>query len=101
MVMDYVQAALRGDLEQLVRLSFDCLSCGLCAVRCPAEIVPYNIGQLARRIYSKHVIGSTSDVLEKAEQVEEGNFNKKIQKLKESDENFLKELYENREMVLD
>ncbi len=101
MVMDYVQAALRGDVEQVAQLSFDCLSCGLCAMRCPAEIIPYNIGQLARRIYSKHVVGPTSDVLEKAEQVAQGNFNEKIQKLKESDENFLKEQYENREMVLD
>ena len=48
MVMDYVQAALRGDIAEAARLSFDCISCGLCAVRCPAEIVPYNIGQLTR-----------------------------------------------------
>jgi len=32
-VMDYIQAALRGDIEETARLSFDCIQCGLCTVR--------------------------------------------------------------------
>jgi len=57
MVMDFVQAALRGDIETSARLSFDCLSCGLCAVRCPAEIVPYNVSQLTRRLHARYIDG--------------------------------------------
>ena len=52
-VMDYIQAAKRGDIEKVMDLSFDCLSCGLCAIRCPAEIVHYNVGILGRRLYGK------------------------------------------------
>ena len=37
-VMDYMAAAMRGDIERLAELSFDCVMCGLCTSRCPAEI---------------------------------------------------------------
>lgn len=35
-VMDYVQAAKRGDIATVMDLSFDCVVCGLCMLRCPA-----------------------------------------------------------------
>ncbi|MCJ7563338.1 MAG: 4Fe-4S dicluster domain-containing protein, partial [Candidatus Aminicenantes bacterium] len=63
-VMDYIQAAKRGDIEKVMDLSFDCLSCGLCAIRCPAEIVHYNVGILGRRLYGKYLI-KKSEHLEK------------------------------------
>jgi ferredoxin len=100
MVMDYVQAALRGDVSEAAKLSFDCIGCGLCAIRCPAEIVPYNIAQLARRLYSKYVIGPTDHVLEKAKEVEEGNFDAEITELQSLDREALKERYETREKRL-
>ncbi|MEJ2118189.1 MAG: 4Fe-4S dicluster domain-containing protein, partial [Alphaproteobacteria bacterium] len=42
-VMDYIQAAMRGDLETVADLSFDCVACGLCALRCPAEIIQHEV----------------------------------------------------------
>ncbi len=99
-VMDYVQAALRGDVEEAAKLSFDCISCGLCAVRCPAEIVPYNIGQLARRLYSKYIDGPTEHVLEKVKEVEEGRFDAEIEELKKLDKATLQDRYETREKRL-
>jgi formate hydrogenlyase subunit 6/NADH:ubiquinone oxidoreductase subunit I len=98
LVMDYVQAALRGDVTQAAKLSFDCLSCGLCAVRCPAEIVPYNIAQLARRLYSKYVVGPTEHVLRRVDEVEAGKFDEEIQKLKVLDRAGLQKLYDKRDM---
>lgn len=99
-VMDYVQAALRGDVEEAARLSFDCLNCGLCAVRCPAEIVPYNIGQLARRLYSKYIDGPTEHVLKRVEEVEEGLFDEGIEELMVMEKDALQERYETREKRL-
>lgn len=99
-VMDFVQAALRGDVEESAKLSFDCLSCGLCAVRCPAEIVPYNIGQLARRLHSRYVVGASEHVLKRVKEVEEGVFDDEIEELKELEEGTLRQRYETREMRL-
>ena len=99
-VMDYVQAALRGDVEEAAKLSFDCLSCGLCAVRCPAEIVPYNIAQLARRLYSRYVVGPTEHVLNRVEEVEAGDFDAEIEELKGLETAALRERYNKREMRL-
>ena len=45
-VMDYVQAAIKGDFVELAEESFDCIQCGLCAIRCPSERVQYNLAQL-------------------------------------------------------
>jgi heterodisulfide reductase subunit C len=100
MVMDYVQAALRGDVSETAKLSFDCISCGLCAIRCPAEIVPYNIGQLARRLYSKYVVGPTDHVLEKVREVENGDFDSEIVEMQSLSKEALKERYETREKRL-
>ncbi|OGB93719.1 MAG: 4Fe-4S ferredoxin, partial [candidate division NC10 bacterium RBG_16_65_8] len=54
-VMRYIAAAQRGDIAKVADLSFDCLMCGLCASRCPAEIVQYNVAILARRLYARHL----------------------------------------------
>jgi len=50
-VMDYVQAALRGDIARVAELSFDCIQCGLCSMRCPADIKHYHMAQMARRLH--------------------------------------------------
>ena len=98
MVMDYVQAALRGDIEEASKLSFDCIGCGLCAVRCPAEIVPYNIAQLVRRLYGMYIVGPTEHVLRRAREMGEGRFDEEIGDLKGLDVDVLQERYETREM---
>jgi Fe-S-cluster-containing hydrogenase component 2 len=101
MVMDYVQAALRGDAETCAKLSFDCIGCGLCAVRCPAEIVPYNIGQLARRLHARYIDGPSQHVLDKVKEVEEGRFDAEIEAMKRMDKETLQEKYETREKRLE
>ncbi len=37
-VMEYISAALRGDIEKAAELSFPCVMCGICTSRCPAEL---------------------------------------------------------------
>ena len=97
-VMDYVQASLRGDITQAAKLSFDCITCGLCAVRCPAEIVPYNAATLARRLYAKYIDGPNQQVLDRAKEVEEGAYDEDIKKLMTAGKEELAELYNNREI---
>jgi formate hydrogenlyase subunit 6/NADH:ubiquinone oxidoreductase subunit I len=97
-VMDYVQAALRGDFEEAARLSFDCIACGLCAMRCPTEIVPYNIALLARRIYGRYVMPRARHVEDRIKEIESGKFDEEIQKLMQASSASLKEIYAKREI---
>ena len=97
-VMDYVQASLRGDIPQAAKLSFDCISCGLCAVRCPAEIVPYNVATLARRLYAKYVDGPSEHVLERVKEVEDGTYDEKIKKMMKASKEELAKMYNTREI---
>ena len=53
-VMEYISAALRGDLETVSELSFSCVMCGLCTARCPAELRQYHIAELCRRLVAIH-----------------------------------------------
>jgi Fe-S oxidoreductase len=101
MVMDYVQASLRGDIIRASKLSFDCINCGLCAVRCPAEIVPYNLSQLARRLYARYIVGLTKHVQNRIKEVNEGKFDEDIKKLMKMDKKSLQELYNNKEKLPD
>jgi ferredoxin len=97
-VMDYVQAAIRGDFEELAELSFDCIACGLCAIRCPTEIVPYNIALLARRLYGKYTMPKARHIEERIKEIEDGKFDDEIKKLVKMSMEELKKEYEKREI---
>lgn len=98
-VMDFVQAALRGDIQRCAELSFDCIQCGLCSIRCPADIKHYHLAQLARRIYGRY-IQPKSDALDKrVAEIENGVYDEEMQKLVMMDEQSLKKLYEKRDIT--
>jgi len=98
-VMDFVQAAIRGDIEQVAKLSFDCIMCGLCAMRCPAEIVPYNMALLARRLYGKYTMPKAKHIEERIKEVEEGKFDGEIDRFVKMSLEELKEEYRKREII--
>lgn len=95
-VMNYVQAALKGDFTDVAERSFDCISCGLCAMRCPAEIVPYHIALLARRIYGKVILPRSSEVKTMIHAIENGNYDQVLTELEHMSLKELKNLYETR-----
>jgi formate hydrogenlyase subunit 6/NADH:ubiquinone oxidoreductase subunit I len=97
-VMDYVQAALRGDIAKAADLSFDCLMCGLCASRCPAEIVQYYVGILCRRLYAREVAARAQHLADRVEEVENGKFDEEITVLMNASEEELRKRYDARDM---
>jgi len=97
-VMDFVQAALKGDIEKVAHLSFDCIQCGLCAMRCPVGIVPYHIAQLARRLYARYISKPSPIVLLRIKELKEGKFDSEFEKLLSMKLEELKQLYEKVEM---
>jgi ferredoxin len=77
-VLDYIAAALRGDLEALANLSFDCIQCGLCVARCPAELVPPNIALIGRRLYGKYLSPPAHHLDQRVNEINSGVFQSEI-----------------------
>jgi len=97
-VMDYIQAVIRGDIAKAADLSFDCICCGLCAIRCPAEIVQYNVGLLARRLYGKYLNSKSKQLDKRIEEIKQGKFDEEISKLMKMNRVELQRKYYKRDM---
>lgn len=97
-VMEYVSAALRGDIEQAAEISMSCVMCGICAARCPAELGQYNIGIMCRRITGKHIKPRAEHVREMVERINTGRYEEPLNRLINSDVATLRKLYVERQM---
>ena len=97
-VMDYMQAALKGDITTAADISFDCIMCGLCAARCPAEIVQYNIAILCRRLYGKYMSPKAEHVKIRVAEISDGKYDDELKKLMKSDTKTLRKLYNERDI---
>jgi len=97
-VMDYVNAAIRGDIAKCADLSFNCVSCGLCASRCPAEISQYHVGMLARRLYGAYLAKRAPHTKAQVEAVTAGKFDADLSTLMKASTDDLKARYAKREM---
>jgi formate hydrogenlyase subunit 6/NADH:ubiquinone oxidoreductase subunit I len=97
-VMDYIQAAMRGDIEMVMDLSFDCISCGLCAIRCPAEIVQYNVGILAKRLYGKYLSPKSKELEKRLKEMKRHKYDKEYQELMKTKQKELKKKYYDRDL---
>lgn len=97
-VMDYISAAIRGDIKLASELSFDCIQCGLCTARCPGELPQYHIGQLARRLNGKYLTPKAEHLATRVQQIEEGLYEEALQNLMKKDINEIKQLYIERQI---
>ncbi len=97
-VMEYVSAAIRGDIATCAEKSFDCVMCGLCAARCPAELVQYNIGILARRLMGRHILPRSEHVKVTGEKIRAGKYEEMMGQLEQLSDEELRKVYTAREM---
>ena len=98
--MDYIQALKRGDIARAADISFDCIRCGLCALRCPAEIVQYNAATLAQRLYGRYLNKKSPEMEERIVEVENGKYEKDLDELVEMPREKLSKRYYEREIKL-
>ena len=99
-VMDYICAAIQGDIEKTAQISFECVMCGACAMRCPAEISQLNVAILARRLYGSQILAFPQDLKARLKEMREGKYEDLLDKLTKLDTNQLKEIYLQREQEL-
>jgi ferredoxin len=97
-VLNYMASALRGDLGAVAEASFDCIMCGLCVARCPAEAVPPNLALLARRLYGKYLSPPARHLQRRVKEVDAGVFAGEIQELKSLPVDELKKRYAARQI---
>jgi formate hydrogenlyase subunit 6/NADH:ubiquinone oxidoreductase subunit I len=96
--MQYMATAMRGDIEKTADLSFDCIMCGLCASRCPADTVQYYVGLLCRRLYAKYLAPEAKHLAARVKELDAGKFDKEIDDLIKMKQEDLKKLYESRDI---
>ena len=97
-VMEYISAALRGDIEKAAEISMSCVMCGICAARCPAELGQYNIGIMCRRIAGKHIKPRAEHVRDMIDRINSGRYEEPLNKLINFDLETLRKLYVDRQM---
>ena len=81
-VLGYMAAALRGDLAELANLSFDCIQCGLCVARCPAELVPPNVALIGRRLYAKYIAPQAQHLNKRVVEIAAGDYQSEVNEFK-------------------
>jgi formate hydrogenlyase subunit 6/NADH:ubiquinone oxidoreductase subunit I len=97
-VMEYIQAALRGDIAKAAQLSFECIMCGLCVSRCPAEIMHYNVAILCRRLYARYLVPKAEDLKKRVQEIEAGQFDDELNRYEKMGIEELRELYKQRDI---
>jgi len=100
-VMDFVQAAIRGDFALAANLSFDCIMCGLCGARCPAEIAQFNVALLARRIFGKYLVEKGSWLQNRKDEIASGKFEEGYKELNSSSSDQIMKRYYERKIDFD
>jgi len=97
-VMDYIQDIIKGDIASAAHTSFDCIRCGLCALRCPAEIVQFNVGMLAQRLYGKYLAPKSAELDKRINEIDNGEYQDEIERLKTLGKEELVEEYYGRDI---
>jgi Fe-S oxidoreductase len=95
-VMDYIQAALRGNIERAAQLSFDCIQCGLCSSRCPADIKHYHVSQLVRRVYETRLVQKSPGLIARMSELNSEIYDEEMHKMVHMSIGDMKKLYEQR-----
>ena len=96
--MDYIQSAMRGDIAAVADMSFDCVACGLCALRCPAEIIQHEVGILSKRLTGRYLRKESKELDDRLEEIHSGKYNAEYVKLMGLDKVALSKLYYGRDI---
>jgi Fe-S oxidoreductase len=96
-VMEYIAHAIRGETETVATLSFQCIMCGACASKCPAEISQPNVALLARRIFGRHMLVIPNNVYQRISDIEKGKYTRVLEQLVQMDQEQLTHTYTLRE----
>ncbi len=96
-VMDYIALMKRGDLKGAAHKSFDCVMCGLCAARCPAQISQFTAAMFVRRLFARYEMPQAGHLAARVKDVKSGKYEKMLDKLLKMKQSDVQKLYVERE----
>ena len=96
-VMDYVALIGRGELVRAAEVSFPCIMCGLCAIRCPAQISQHTAAMYVRRLAGRYLTPKAEHLKRRVAEVQAGRYDEKLAQLKALSKEELARLYTGRE----
>ena len=85
-MLDYVSAIIQGDFETAKELSIECISCGMCAARCPGELAPMNMALMVRRLMGRAAHKNTPEFQQRLTDIRNDKFKAEITKYKGHDQ---------------
>ena len=94
--MGSIQHLLRGkgDIGWVANATRDCVMCGLCTSRCPAEIPQFHIFLLARRLCARYIQEPYRYLPTRLNQIASGDYEGELDNLMALDLGMIKELYQ-------
>ena len=96
--MQYIAYAQRGEYEKCAEESFDCIMCGLCSSRCPAGISHPQVAILARRLYGKYIAPECKHLLDRVQEINEGQHDESMADIMNKSLEEQKALYNTRDI---
>jgi ferredoxin len=94
-------AAMRGDIARVADLSFDCIMCGMCVSRCPAEEAQPNIAILARRLYGRYLMPRAQHLADRVAEINAGQYDDDFARIKTMPDAELRQMYNTRDIEQD
>jgi ferredoxin len=79
-------------------LSFDCIMCGMCVSRCPAEEAQPNIAILARRLYGAYLAPEAQHLADRVDEINAGRFDDELARIKAMPDAELRQRYNTRDI---
>lgn len=96
--LEYVTALVKGDFAKAAELSFECVMCGLCASRCPAELTQFQAAMLGQRVYGKYVVPRDQHLAKRVQDIVGGVFEGSLRELMGTPVDELKKMYASRQI---
>jgi ferredoxin len=79
-------------------MAFDCVACGLCALRCPAEIIQHEVGILSKRLTGRYLRKESRELDDRIAEVRSHKYDGEYRKLMAMDKAALSKLYYARDL---
>ncbi len=73
-VRSSVWCAVFGNFDQVAELTMSCNNCGLCVVRCPADMAPNLIALYARRAHGVHELKPPARLTDRIGEINAGSY---------------------------